>query len=34
MRTYSNLRDESSRSLSIGAELVYLNDGVDYEIDI
>lgn len=34
MRTYSNLRDESSRSLSIGAELVYLNDGVDYEIEI
>lgn len=34
MRNYSNLRDESSRSLSIGAELVYLNDGVDYEIEI
>lgn len=34
MRTYSNLRDESSRSLSIGAELVYLNDGVDYKIEI
>lgn len=34
MRTYSNLRDESSRSLSIGAELVYMKDGIDYEIEI
>lgn len=34
MRIYHNLRDESRRSLSIGAELVYLNDGVDYEIEI
>ena len=34
MRIYSNLRDESSRALSIGAELVYLNDSIDYEIEI
>lgn len=34
MRIYSNLRDESSRSLSIGAELVYMKDGIDYEIEI
>ena len=34
MRTYSNLRDESSRTLSIGAELVYMKDGIDYEIEI
>lgn len=34
MRTYSNLRDESSRSLSIGADLVYMKDGIDYEIEI
>lgn len=34
MRIYSNLRDESSRALSIGAELVYLNDNIDYEIEI
>lgn len=34
MRTYSNLRDESSRSLSIGAELVYMKDDIDYEIEI
>ena len=34
MRIYSNLRDESSRTLSIGAELVYMKDGIDYEIEI
>ena len=34
MRIYSNLRDESQRSLSIGAELVYMKDGIDYEIEI
>lgn len=34
MRIYSNLRDESSRALSIGAELVYMKDGIDYEIEI
>lgn len=34
MRIYSNLRDESSRALSIGAELVYMKDDVDYEIEI
>ena len=34
MRIYSNLRDESSRSLSIGAELVYMKDGIDQEIEI
>ena len=34
MRIYSNLRDESSRSLSIGAELVHMKDGIDYEIEI
>lgn len=34
MRIYSNLRDESQKSLSIGAELVYMKDDVDYEIEI
>lgn len=34
MRIYSNLRDESQKSLSIGAELVYMKDGIDYEIEI
>lgn len=34
MRIYSNLREESSRALSIGAELVYMKDGIDYEIEI
>ena len=34
MRIYSKLRDESSRALSIGAELVYMKDGIDYEIEI
>lgn len=34
MRIYSNLRDESQKSLSIGAELVYMKDGLDYEIEI
>lgn len=34
MRIYSNLRYESSRALSIGAELVYMKDGIDYEIEI
>ena len=34
MRIYSNLRDESSRALSIGAELVYMKDDIDYEIEI
>lgn len=34
MQTYSNLRDESSRTLSVGAELVYMKDGIDYEIEI
>lgn len=34
MRIYSNLRDESSRTLSIGAELVYMKDDIDYEIEI
>lgn len=34
MRIYSNLIDESSRALSIGAELVYMKDGIDYEIEI
>ena len=34
MRIYSNLRDESQKSLSIGAELAYMKDGIDYEIEI